>query len=393
VRVTLIAIKFNHDQTSCERDALNMRRNARQLQPPPEWRVDTPAGPYESAAAYSIRDTLGKVLTIQAQFASDTAPATFRVRALDTSSMGFYPWWSAQAGGVLGEVVEAQVRVATNGVSPFVTLKIANARVWSRGAGRHAVEWRWQFRRGRGELWTDFAVTHHTIYTVLNTPTAPWVQAPFASDNTHLPWQDVLDVACSWARGAQSPDEAAARITREVFDLGPNLFCYDCLNAGSPHYTFVWPYLMFDCSSFLARLGGGFGLGGWLNCSDCAAVVSTFANVLGCDLWQSTMGYFFALNPVKTIGSDVWLLGCGTGSFAFHEVAWKGGCGERDHVYDACLQVDADARPGAPRLPLLPAPLPFGASGEGVYRDLLAAPNGRDECAAHPELRVRRTLI
>src|SRR5439155_18829125 len=84
---------------------------------------------------------------------------------------------------------------------------------------------------------------------------------------------------------------------------------------------------------------GGPGLGKYVNCSDCATIVSTFANAVGCDLWQSRMGYGFGLNPLLAIGFNVWQTACGWGSFSYHEVAWKDGCTANDPVWDACLQV------------------------------------------------------
>ena len=91
----------------------------------------------------------------------------------------------------------------------------------------------------------------------------------------------------------------------------------------------------------------------YVNCSDCATFTSTFSNVLGCDLWQSRMGPpvgQFALNDMLAIGSNVWQTACQgidgwSGSFSYHEVAWKGACLADDHIFDACLQVDGDADP------------------------------------------------
>jgi hypothetical protein len=56
----------------------------------------------------------------------------------------------------------------------------------------------------------------------------------------------------------------------------------------------------------------------YVNCSDCATFVSTFANVLGCNLWQSRMGFGFDLNKLLGIGSNVWQTCCGWVSFNYH---------------------------------------------------------------------------
>jgi hypothetical protein len=117
-------------------------------------------------------------------------------------------------------------------------------------------------------------------------PTGPWQQAPYNAVNKQVPWTEVLDYACSWAAGAMTADDAAGKVTDAVHNLGPGTFRYDCPGGGSPRYASPG----FDCTAFLDRLRGGAGNGVYVNCSDCATIVSTFANALGADLWQSRMG-------------------------------------------------------------------------------------------------------
>jgi hypothetical protein len=126
--------------------------------------------------------------------------------------------------------------------------------------------------------------------------------------------------------------------------------------------------------------------------------VSTFANVLGCDLWQSRMkpqtGWTFDLNELLAIGSNVWQTACGWGDFTYHEVAWKGGCTANDPVWDACLQVDGDADPtSAPHTPLQPVNLRFGTPGSLEYLDRLVKPASRPNCVPQPATtRTRRSI-
>jgi hypothetical protein len=180
-------------------------------------------------------------------------------------------------------------------------------------------------------------------------------------------------------------------ITRAVFDLGSDLVEYGCQVDGISQYSL--PY--FNCSAFLELLDGRIGRGRFVNCQDCATVVATFANILGCRLWQSGMGLgFFALNPIVAIGSSGWRTACGWAGFTYHEVAWKGQCGAQDSVFDACLLIDADADPTrAPHSPMLATDLRFGNPGEGAYRDRLAAPAGRISCQPLPWIRQRRPLF
>ncbi|MFN2169236.1 MAG: hypothetical protein ACK2U9_23625, partial [Anaerolineae bacterium] len=172
------------------------------------------------------------------------------------------------------------------------------------------------------------------------------------------------------------------------------LIGYDCPGGGLTHYTSLFAPNTFDCTAFLDRLRGGFGRGYYVNCVDCATIVSTFANSLGCDLWQSAMfgERPFGLNPVLAVGSNVWQTPCGWGSFPYHEVAWKGACTAGDEVFDACLQINGGSSIVSP-VPLLPAGIRFGEIGDGLYRDRLATPAGRVNCAPQPQFTRRRRPI
>jgi hypothetical protein len=127
-------------------------------------------------------------------------------------------------------------------------------------------------------------------------------------------------------------------------------------------------------------------------------MVSTLANALGADLWQSRMGEYvpaFSTRDILAIGSRNWQTPCGLGlGFSFHEVAWKGGCTEADSVFDACLAVDANLNPFSTiHVPLLPNNIRFGAPGDGSYRTLLARLSDQLICQPRPEDRRRRMLL
>ena len=106
------------------------------------------------------------------------------------------------------------------------------------------------------------------------------------------------------------------------------------------------------------------------------------------------MGWGFALNEILAIGSSVWQTACGWSGFSYHEVAWKGACTANEEVFDGCLEVDGDVDPTTPpHIPLLPINLRFGNPGDGQYRDRLATPAGRPNCAPQPATRQRRTVV
>lgn len=399
-------ISFNHDPGSSLHDALNIRRSATTWVTVPEWRRGQCVNPEDSPAAYARDRVRGNPIIVQATFSSDDPRATVvQVRAVDNvvdpagpegCQSGCLGWllplfrqvFRALFGNVLGEVAPTPVTFADGSSGP-VTLPLTGAKAGSRPVGVHTTEWRWQYRVDRGP-WTDIEVTRHRIYVVLDIPTAPWQQSPYDMSNTQLPWTDVLDVACQWGILAGTSSEAAAKVTRSVYALGPTTVEYDCPGGGSSHYSAG----SFACTSFLDRLRGGLGNGRFVNCSDCGAILSTFANALGCDLWSSRMGYFFNLNELQAIGSSTWQTACGWTGFSYHEVAWSGACAANDDVWDACLQVDGDADPTtAPHSALLPVKIRFGNPGDLTYRDRLASPATRASCAPDSTTRVRRTVV
>ena len=386
--VWIEAVNFNHDHGAASHDALNIRRNAKEEVRLPEWQEGICVRPEDSPAAYSIAETHGNNITIKASFrSSNPSSHTLEIRAVDDLDDPDVP---PECRNVLGQV-QAKAIAFTAGQSGLQELTLHKVHLNEWGVGVRETTWHWQMRDDPDDDWEQFATTRHRIYSILAAPTAPWQQAPFNSSNTQVLWTDVLDYACWWAFGAKSADKAAGRITRHVYDLGPAVITYDCPGGGSTNYA--WPD--FNCTAFIDRLRGGIGNGYYLNCSDCATITSTFANALGCDLWQSRMSGMssFALNEILGIGSSVWQTACGWGGFSYHEVAWEGACTANEDVFDACLQVDGDADPTtAPHTALLPRDLRFGQPGDGVYRDRLATPAGRLNCNPQPGTRQRRAV-
>jgi hypothetical protein len=185
-----------------------------------------------------------------------------------------------------------------------------------------------------------------------------------------------------WASGAKELDDAAGRITQAVFDLGKSLVTY-CSGSSYADDTF-------DCTSFLSLFRDHKGLGQTLNCSDCATIVSTFANALGCDLWQSRIdsNHIFTTNYIRLIGEPSF----DKVDFAFHEVAWKDECSFNNDLFDACLELDDDGKPTRPpETAVLAVKMIFGTSRTGGYRFRLAPPLP-DFCQPAPDKRQRRAI-
>lgn len=163
----------------------------------------------------------------------------------------------------------------------------------------------------------------------------------------------------------------------------------------------MWPLAILSMAGpatlteMIERLNGGIGFGGLVNCTDSANTVSTFSNLIGCDLWQCRMESSFRLNPIIAIGYDVWAIPF-DGFFFYHEVAWKGACNEYTNVFDGCLKVDGDADPTSPpHTPLLPVNMLFGDCTTMNYRLRLCPPtaDGCAGCVPQPGTTRQRRLI
>ena len=410
----IVSIRFNHDTSSATTDALNIRKNATQLIVLPEWRKGETIRAEQSPAAYARRNAADRTrpFTIKARFRrSLDMPASLWIRARDPSPVqpapqgcaGVALWFITglltspfRSVNVLGNVAEREVSF-TGEDSGEVSFELPTASVDRTGVRVDHITWQWEYR-GQGGSWIPFdAPTQHRIYCLAGMPNLPWSQTYEWTPGTisySLPWTDVLDYACTWAYLSADVNTAAGQVTAGVYSLGPRYIIYDCPNHGMTHYTrSSLSGLGFRCVEFLERLAGGPGCGRFVNCTDCAAIVVTFANILGANLKTRLMhdplwvpsaeptdpSPRFDLNEIVAIGTGVWSRACGWGRFNYHEAAWLDPRTPNERVYDATLKVDGDADPTTtPHVPLLPVHMPFASE----YLLRLAAPGatGRGRC-------------
>lgn len=364
------SITFDWNTASVSNDALTIRRNFTTAAPNPSWQKGMGTTYAESPVAYAINETQGQILGIRVALRANGLAGAF-IRAI--------------GGGVLGSVKEQFVSFDALGYSGNQTFQLEAASFHAWGVGVHDVTWRWQWRQRPADPWRDIVITRHRLYVVLNAPTLPWVQTP---GSTSLPWTDALEITCRWASGAADKDTAASRIAERYNASGR--VSYDTISGAT-----MYGWSTYNLTEMIERLNGGIGLGEKVNCTDSANTVSTLANLLGCDLWQSRMGWSFALNPVIAIGYGVWAVPFGFG-FSYHEVAWKGACTASDALFDGCLKVDADADPTtAPHTPLLPTNIRFGDCATLEYRLRLCPPtaNGCAQCQPQPATTRQRRPI
>jgi hypothetical protein len=364
-------IVFNFNTGTHTNDALNLRRNFSTTLPSPFWRRGLSVPASDSCALYAIQPTQGQPLAIRVYLRANGVSAAF-VRAV--------------GGGRLGNVKEQLVSFDASGASGWQSFQLEAPTFHAHGVCATTIAWAWQWRLRPTDPWRPLVTTRHRLYVTLGLPTLPWVQTTGSSS---LPWTDALDIACAWAHGATTRDAAAALVTTRYNASGR--VSYDTV-SGATFYGFV----DYNLTQMINRLNGGVGLGEKVNCTDSANTVSTFANLLGCDLWQSRMSSGFQLNPMIAIGYNTWAIPF-SGSFSYHEVAWKGACTSADNVFDGCLKVDGDADPvNAPHTPLLATDMLFGDCSAMNYRLRLCPPgaSGCGACQPQPATtRKRRPIV
>lgn len=194
--------------------------------------------------------------------------------------------------------------------------------------------------RGADGAWRELGAETLALraYGLLGPQTvARTTRAPYAA------WVAVADAVTGWVGGAtRDPLEVASRVVRGVHrELGLG---YDTVQGASAYTDYTGEGFdggRFDLSAFLARDNGA-----TVNCSDCASIVSTYANLVGCDLGYNILTQDFPLHAIRAIGgtrftSDPFRRGR-PGGFSYHAVTSPSGLGR---VFDATLAVDGDSDP------------------------------------------------
>ncbi len=177
------------------------------------------------------------------------------------------------------------------------------------------------------------------IYGVLGQETnSPSLVVPY------IPWVAVVDAVAKWVDGTTAdPDKVSSLIVHHVYDdLGLH---YDTVHGASfyTRYGYGFGGAMFDLSGFLKRANGS-----TVNCSDCASIVSTYANMVGEDLGYNIIQADFPLYYIKAIGTPAFTddpFDTGhPGGFSYHAITSN----PKTLVFDATLHEDGDSDPGAP---------------------------------------------
>ncbi|HEV7681759.1 MAG TPA: hypothetical protein VGO68_06530 [Pyrinomonadaceae bacterium] len=374
--VTIEAIKFDHDPNSATTNALTIRKNRDAKIGVSEWQyVNEREQPKTSVAAYT--NSQGNALTIAVQLRKANRSLVQNVVV------------SAKGTGILGNVKQCSIRFFENQIlSEWKVCELEGARVTEVGVGKWEIEWDWSLEPDIGPLTQQ--ATKHVIYTLKAKPNRPWGQ-PGDKPPYELPWADALDWACRWAAQAKDLPEIAGMITREIYALGPEKLKFNgstgafsrMVLSGTSSFDLAWFLYVLKTQNECMTV----------SCTDCAILVSSFANLLGCNLYQSQMGGDspFNTNPILLIGSQDKICT----SFDYHEVAWEYPCTCEEGLFDSCLQVDGDPDPaGGDFEPMLGINIPLGDYNSKDYHFRLAQPGFYGQlCHAKNDSKIQRPIL
>jgi hypothetical protein len=311
LQVRVESITFEH--------ALPLLHGQRRV-PQPEWTVEGESHP-------AAIPGLTSVLALRVQLSCNDGSIRGCLRAMRVegtlATPGHVPDTNIDFGGA--RQIEVAIRVPVD--TPHVEVG--------------TIRWRWEVTAGVDCL--PAGTSEHAIAFTLSSPQPPW--GTTGSPGLTLPWWEVVHHACLAANGASDPEHAATLLAHQTFAAWRrSLYSWQ----GARHYVTDGSEepAVFDCAAFVRLLETGRGPS-LVDCSDLAAVLSTFANILGCCLQQVVIGGAMTLNPILLSGRDRW--DSRFGEFGIHEFTVTGQREPEMRVWDGCLQVssdEADERPG-----------------------------------------------
>jgi hypothetical protein len=224
------------------------------------------------------------------------------------------------------------------------------------GVGQHRAAWQWHWGFDANNTGRKLARSEHLLLTTIQPPTDPWSRAAVSPASQTTPWLAALVQACDWGKGAKTERQAAEKIVKAFFALGaPCRKKRVCFRYNGDAFLYMDPGMAnprwFDLERFLHDVARGKSEGPIeINCLEGAAIVATFANLLGCSLDPCVIegpscDDLFHLNRIRPLGrsSDQFFR-----EFVFHVVAADRGRSANlsdARIYDTTLKVDADPNP------------------------------------------------
>jgi hypothetical protein len=384
--VGLAAVAFHNESIGAGKSlTVPLRRDNTKPVKTPEWKSGKPDK--VSQAAYCVNRCAGAI-TVRASFQCGSNDMfTAKVKCEDVSEEKLF-----------GNSNETVVNMQSGASQPqYANFIFPAHKLGASAIGCTEVRLKWSYYDDSAKKWTAIIETRHDIYTLLDMPEAIW-------DFRNGPWVAALDYACLWAKGETTKDGAAKAVTRAV--NGALGLKYD-IAEGAPYYTELSESSgHFRLSDFLKHLGDSTG-SSLVNCMDCATIVATFANTLGCNLSEKRMGSSFKCNPIIAIGCDKWEVPFASlgGEFSYHEVSVFEPLNieptvepeENNYrIYDACLHLDGSTTPGAacPRTELLPAGIIFSEYSDETPtpRNIPVGKSYREHLATNDDNGVKKCI-
>jgi hypothetical protein len=243
------------------------------------------------------------------------------------------------------------IRLVLEGVAPTdnpvsgdpVTVRLTTSPV--EAVNRYDVTLKWSFEAKGDDGWKAIpGATQEAklrIYGVLGNDIG--TAAP------NLPWVAVVDAATAKIAGTtKEPAEVRKILVQYVYE--EMALRYDRKSGASAYTTYPSGYVSarFDLTSFLKRSRGEI-----VNCTDCASILSSYANMIGAPLHYAIIGFSFSLNPIMGIGSTTYGSPFDSGRMAFNYHAVTTHDASKT-INDATLALDGDSDPKvAPQAKLL----------------------------------------
>ena len=327
---------------------------------------------------------------------------------------------------------DSSVRVIRESASASTTVEATFTinRMLINGFTRQSFRFIWEYENRNGRWVSMQTVPVVVVYFIPAMPTLPWVVD--RTDDPSNPWTTALDMllgkmtgstAAPW--GVEGMSDAVEIATQVTYHTNRGIkFKY---SIGSTAPTFTLRNMIFECTRFIALVRNEWDIVG--NCFDTAAIVTTFANLLGADLYQTTFSGLGRVNKIKLIGfrDEDWHFPeprdssgnripivdgfydrsrvAAWGGFGTHEIAFDGKVEFSSNVppnnahtmkiYDSCLELNENVinNPISPH-ELLPTNLRFArfydhtellGTGQFTSRELTREDANRHEGYANPE--------
>jgi hypothetical protein len=344
-KITVDSIIFNYDKNSFTRDAINIRKN----KDGPLSRAEY--SPYYSPeykpAAY-IRNTTNLKIKVFFSCIPLTMNQAFIKGISDDGEIS-----------ILNNLIGKNVAFVNGHSGPIlfdIDKPIPN-RIDST-----AEYWKWQCDTIdlKKVIKPDFIRTGpHVTFVLLDVPESPW---KLTDADYHVPWYDVLENACGWARNATDATATVTKIALNVYQKFPGEWefikrVYD----GGPSHT---PGNFCRLSMILYNQVGG---KVDVDCRDVSAIVQLYSQVLGvkgiqvqrinisrsqdfdCNNneppYEPNLCDEFCYKKILAIGNINIDANWKTGCWDFHQVTLYNG-----KIYDACMMVKDNY--GVTRIPI-----------------------------------------